>query len=161
VRITLRPVGELTGHVFVVVVAFDQDRLVLCRHRDRSSWETPGGHVEPGETPEEAARRELLEEAGITAGELTALADYDVDGVPGRAFLALTGTRVRSLHFEIAETLDVDDLPDDLTYPEITPALVHLARQRRAAAWLRHGAAVGGSCEDVAMRTRPAVGLKP
>src|SRR5450759_3451320 len=34
-------------------------RLVLCRHRDRSTWETPGGHIEPGESPREAAVREL------------------------------------------------------------------------------------------------------
>lgn len=39
-------------------------RIVLVRRR--TSWLFPKGHVEPGETDEEAARREIAEETGIT-----------------------------------------------------------------------------------------------
>ena len=49
---------------YVVVFSRFQGRLLLSRHRDRSTWETQGGHVEPGESPWEAARRELWEESG-------------------------------------------------------------------------------------------------
>ncbi len=41
-------------------------------------WAFPGGHVEPGETTEAAARRELLEETGITAEFSQLLGLYDV-----------------------------------------------------------------------------------
>jgi 8-oxo-dGTP pyrophosphatase MutT (NUDIX family) len=57
----------------VRVLLLDQDdRLLLVRFRDgaRSWWCTPGGGIEPGETAEQSAIRELLEEAGIELVEL-------------------------------------------------------------------------------------------
>ena len=53
------PLGLMGDYVFVVVVYEFQGKLMLSRHRDRDTWETQGGHIEPGETPLEAARREL------------------------------------------------------------------------------------------------------
>ncbi len=50
------------------VLAFDESgRLLLQRRSDSGDWGTIGGALEPGESLEEAAARELWEEAGLTA----------------------------------------------------------------------------------------------
>lgn len=45
-------------------IAFSGDRFLMVWHSRRNGWEMPGGHVEEGETSEQAAKREFLEEAG-------------------------------------------------------------------------------------------------
>jgi 8-oxo-dGTP diphosphatase len=62
----------------VMVCPVFQGRLVWVRHAERG-WELPGGKVEPGESPEAAARRECLEEAGLQLGPLVWLAEYVYD----------------------------------------------------------------------------------
>lgn len=41
--------------------------VLLLLHRKLGMWLPPGGHIEPGELPDEAALREVLEEAGLPA----------------------------------------------------------------------------------------------
>lgn len=56
-----RPTRDLAVSVFVVW----RDRVLLHRHGKLGIWLPPGGHVEPGELPDEAAVREVREEAGV------------------------------------------------------------------------------------------------
>lgn len=48
-----------------LVVRQDKILMIQTYRRGRSIWELPGGGIEPGETPEEAAVRELKEESGL------------------------------------------------------------------------------------------------
>lgn len=53
-----------------VLVLDRQNRLLMIRRSDTGDWGVPGGIMEPGETIEETARRELCEETNLAAGEL-------------------------------------------------------------------------------------------
>jgi 8-oxo-dGTP diphosphatase len=58
------------AHVVVAGIVRDGERVLLChrspnRHWFPNVWDFPGGHVQPGEQPGEALRRELLEELGV------------------------------------------------------------------------------------------------
>jgi 8-oxo-dGTP diphosphatase len=81
-----RPVCTSCGHVVYVnpypaaalVLLNDRQVLTLRSMEPKSGeWCLPGGFLEWGESPEEGARRELLEETGITAGNISIIGAYD------------------------------------------------------------------------------------
>lgn len=66
--------------VGIGIVVIKDDRVLLCRRGkppNVGSWTLPGGAQDVGETCEAAARRELLEETGLTVGDLHFCAHVD------------------------------------------------------------------------------------
>lgn len=122
-------VGTLPGYKYVVVLSRFQGKLLFSRHRKRTTWETQGGHIEPGETPLEAAKRELYEESGATDFDIAPLCDYwagdeqtrtEANGMVFTANIRALGPLPES---EMAAVKCFDDLPKNVTYPGITPVL--------------------------------------
>lgn len=111
---------------FAVIAAKHKDKWIFVRHKDRDTWEVPGGHIEKGESPFDAAKRELREETGAKEFHLEAICDYSVVGVDNESFGRLYFAKVSEfgeLEFEIEEITFSDTLPEKLTYEKIIPYL--------------------------------------
>jgi 8-oxo-dGTP pyrophosphatase MutT (NUDIX family) len=61
------PCDEHAGptHVTASGIVVGPRGTVLHRHKRLGVWMQPGGHIDPGESPDEAARREATEELGL------------------------------------------------------------------------------------------------
>lgn len=122
------PYGSSGSYVFVVVCSRYKDKWVLSRHRKRDTWETQGGHIEPGELPMETARRELFEESGIQNADIYPVCDYlgydDEGSAMGMVFLAMVHELGELPESEMKEIRTFEGLPDNLTYPMVTPVLM-------------------------------------
>ncbi len=121
--------GTLKQYKYVVVLSEYNGKILLSRHRARTTWETQGGHIEPGEQPIDAAKRELFEESGAVDFEIAPLCDYwaGEEGTDnwanGMVFHAVIHTLGPIPESEMAEVREFDELPPNLTYPAITPVL--------------------------------------
>lgn len=77
VRLSFKVNSFSTEPRHVLVICRYKDRWLLTDHKVRG-WEFPGGKIEEGESLEEAARREVLEETGGIVKELTFIGEYEV-----------------------------------------------------------------------------------
>jgi ADP-ribose pyrophosphatase len=105
------------GAVWVVPLTAD-DRVVLIHHYrypvDDWCTEVPAGGLAPGLTPEEVARRELLEEVGGTASELRAMGQfYTSNGISNEvAYVYLaTGVELADPQREPTELMEIRLVP--------------------------------------------------
>ena len=123
---------------FAVIIAKYDGKWVFCKHKERSTWEVPGGHREPDEDIFDTAKRELYEETGAIDFEIYPVCVYSVtapdnfDGAEtfGKLYYAEIHTFEKELHSEIEKITITDEFPERWTYPEIQPKLLEEARQR-------------------------------
>ncbi len=113
---------------FAVICARFQGQWLFSRHKDRTTWEIPGGHREPGEAIAETARRELWEETGAVEADIRPVGAYAVTQNGVSTYGMLFFAEVKRLDAipdtsEIGEVRPVAQLPENLTYPEIQPPL--------------------------------------
>jgi 8-oxo-dGTP pyrophosphatase MutT (NUDIX family) len=69
----------------------EREYLLVEARRSRGEWVLPKGHIEPGETPEAAAVREVEEEGGVRAAVVAPAgeSEYTVEGQPVRVIFFL------------------------------------------------------------------------
>ena len=125
---------------FVVIVSKANGKWVFCKHKERDTYEVPGGHREEGETILQAAKRELIEETGAVRFQIQPICVYSVIGKTrvnesgeesyGMLYYADIEEFEGELHSEIEKVVLFDELPDEWTYPEIQPLLIAEVQRR-------------------------------
>ena len=127
---------KLVGHrplilVGSVVIIMDEENRILLQRRNSPPklWGLPGGLMELGESTEETARREVMEEAGLTVGKLNLIdifsgAENFLKLPNGDEFYSVTAayyTKEVSGKFKIDESeslgfeyISIDELPENM-----------------------------------------------
>lgn len=75
-----------TGLAAFVVILDAAGRVLLAEREDGAGWNLPGGGVDPGESPWDAARREVREEVGVEVELLRLAGLYHVPDRPALVF---------------------------------------------------------------------------
>ena len=125
---------------FAVIISKTNGKWVFCKHKERDTYEIPGGHREENESILETAKRELREETGALNFSISSICVYSVIGknkvnetgeeTYGMLFLADIKTFEPELHSEMEKVLITDTLVENWTYPLIQPKLIEEAKQR-------------------------------
>lgn len=125
---------------FAVIISKTNGKWIFCKHKERETFEVPGGHRELGETIVDTAKRELAEETGAVKFDIKPICVYSVKGKTrvnenaedecfGMLFIADVFS-FEELHSEIEKILITDTLVEDWTYPLIQPRLIEEAKSR-------------------------------
>lgn len=120
---------------FAVIISRANGKWVFCKHKERETYEVPGGHREPNESIFETAKRELSEETGALEFDITPVCVYSVTGsnrvnqtgeeTYGMLFFADIQSFESELHSEMERVFLFDVLPTEWTYPLIQPLLIN------------------------------------
>ena len=127
---------------FAVIISTYQGKLVFCKHRERDTYEAPGGHREPGEDILTTAKRELYEETGAVDFEIKPVCVYSVvrsdeknEEFQEESFGMLYAADIKEfegeLHNEIEKIVITEKCPDNWTYPLIQPKLMEEVVRRK------------------------------
>ena len=125
---------------FAVIISKTNGKWVFCKHKERDTYEVPGGHREENETILETAKRELKEETGALDFTVTPICVYSVTGknkvnetgeeTYGMLCFADIKSFENELHSEMEKVLITDTLVENWTYPLIQPKLIEEAKHR-------------------------------
>lgn len=102
----------------VVCVCKYKNKFVFSYNKKRNGWEIPGGHIEEGETWQDAAQREMYEETGATKIKLEPVCVYKISTFALLCYCEILELEELSKDYEMSKIMLSDELPDNLTFPD-------------------------------------------
>ena len=102
----------------VVCVSKYKDKYVFSYNKKRNGWEIPGGHIEEGETWEEAAKREIYEETGAIKINVEPICVYKISTFGLLCYCEILELEELPKESEMEKIMFSASLPDNLTFPE-------------------------------------------
>ncbi len=102
----------------VVCVCRYQGKYVFSYNEKRKGWEIPGGHIEEGETWQEAVKREMYEETGATKIKVEPICVYKITTFGLLCYCEIEELEKLPQEYEMSEIMFSDELPDNMTFPE-------------------------------------------
>ena len=114
---------------FVVIACRYKKKWIYVKHKQRITWEIPGGHKEKDEDIDSAAKRELYEETGAKKFDIHPICIYSVDRDNNKSYGQLYYAEIYRFNdlpnYEIEKIQLFDSMPSNLTYPLIQPSLLN------------------------------------
>ena len=120
---------------FAVIISKYEGKWVFCKHKERNTYEAPGGHRESGENILDTAKRELNEETCASEFNISPICVYSVVNTDentetfGMLYFADIKAFEGELHSEIEKIIITENLPTEWTYPLIQPKLMKYANK--------------------------------
>ena len=154
---------------FAVIISQSNGKWVICKHKERDTYEAPGGHREAGEDILETAKRELQEETGAIQFDINPICVYSVTGKNSvnetgeETFGLLCFAEIREflgqLDSEMEKVVLMDELPQNWTYPLIQPKLIEKYLQIEKQSYSRIQLAAKQTIEYIKKNIKPGMNL--